>query len=252
LEIFFGKLFWKIILENYFANLLRKSPPLATLTEITKKIKNIKKYIFRYMDALSTNSQRRKACMEKWGFTCKCQRCEDETEFGTFASGVICCQCDNGTLLVNNTPRLPGAFPALFRRLPNACPALARRLSSSCLKLALCLPSTCLVHARCLPGACLGLKRPALARCLPGACLALAWCLPGACPVLALRLPCTCPALAQCLSCTCPALARCLPSTCRCLPGACPVLAWRLPFACPALARTLPGPYIYIFNYFNF
>jgi hypothetical protein len=192
LENYFGKLFWKIILENYFANLLRKSPPLATLTEITKKIKNIKKYIFRYMDALSTNSQRRKACMEKWGFTCKCQRCEDETEFGTFASGVICCQCDNGTLLVNNTPRLPGAFPALFRRLPNACPALAGAYPA----LVLNLPCACPALAWCMPGACQVLAWGLSALLLPGACLALAWRLLGACLALARCLPCACPALA--------------------------------------------------------
>ena len=58
--------------------------------------------MFRYTDALATNWERRKACTEKWNFPCGCDRCTDPTEFGTFTSGVTCCQCDSGTLLLDN------------------------------------------------------------------------------------------------------------------------------------------------------
>ena len=58
--------------------------------------------IFRYTDALATNWERRKACQSKWNFPCGCDRCLDPTEFGSMTSGVICCQCDSGTLLLDN------------------------------------------------------------------------------------------------------------------------------------------------------
>ena len=57
---------------------------------------------FRYTDALATNWERRKACKSKWNFPCGCDRCLDPTEFGSMSSGVTCCQCDSGTLLLDN------------------------------------------------------------------------------------------------------------------------------------------------------
>ena len=57
---------------------------------------------FRYTDALATNWERRRACIDKWNFNCECDRCSDPTEFGTFTSAVLCCQCDQGTLLINS------------------------------------------------------------------------------------------------------------------------------------------------------
>ena len=60
-----------------------------------------RRYIFRYTDALSANWERRKATQEKWNFTCNCNRCKDITEFNTFTSGIVCCQCDKGTLLID-------------------------------------------------------------------------------------------------------------------------------------------------------
>ena len=57
---------------------------------------------FRYTDALATNWERRKACKDKWNFNCGCDRCTDPTEFGTFASGIICTHCDSGILLIDN------------------------------------------------------------------------------------------------------------------------------------------------------
>ena len=56
---------------------------------------------FRYTDALATNWERRKACKAKWNFPCGCDRCNDPTEFGTMTSGVVCNQCENGTLLLD-------------------------------------------------------------------------------------------------------------------------------------------------------
>ena len=41
--------------------------------------------------------------MAKWNFRCQCPRCNDPTEFGTYTSGVNCCHCDGGILLVNST-----------------------------------------------------------------------------------------------------------------------------------------------------
>ena len=62
-------------------------------------------HTFRYTDALATNWERRKATLEKWNFACKCERCEDITEFKTHTSGVVCCQCDIGTLLIDTTDK---------------------------------------------------------------------------------------------------------------------------------------------------
>ena len=56
----------------------------------------------RYTDALATNWERRRACKQKWNFTCGCVRCNDITELSTYASGVYCSQCTNGVLLINN------------------------------------------------------------------------------------------------------------------------------------------------------
>eukprot|EP00092_Neocalanus_flemingeri_P013253 GFUD01014283.1.p1 GENE.GFUD01014283.1~~GFUD01014283.1.p1 ORF type:complete len:522 (+),score=161.87 GFUD01014283.1:236-1801(+) len=52
----------------------------------------------QYISFLFGNSRRRKEISDCWMFECKCPRCEDTTELGSFLSALLCTKCQ-GTVL---------------------------------------------------------------------------------------------------------------------------------------------------------
>ena len=52
-----------------------------------------------YTDPLQTTAARRRFLLNGKYFLCRCSRCQDPTEYGTYLSGLRCLQCPTGTVL---------------------------------------------------------------------------------------------------------------------------------------------------------
>jgi len=66
-------------------------------------IKEGEEITIQYISFLFGNSRRRKEISSCWMFECKCRRCEDITELGTFMSAILCPQCKGTVLPENNS-----------------------------------------------------------------------------------------------------------------------------------------------------
>merc|ERR1711976_354135 len=57
----------------------------------------------RYNDYMMSQMQRQKFLKEQWFFECRCQRCQDPTEFGTMTSSLPCPSCRLGQVLPDSS-----------------------------------------------------------------------------------------------------------------------------------------------------
>ncbi|ENN81700.1 hypothetical protein YQE_01906, partial [Dendroctonus ponderosae] len=55
-----------------------------------------------YAYTLQCTSKRREHLLENKFFECRCERCSDQTELGTYCGALICPKCDNGLVLCDN------------------------------------------------------------------------------------------------------------------------------------------------------
>ncbi|KAK4012902.1 hypothetical protein OUZ56_025152 [Daphnia magna] len=69
-----------------------------------------------YTDPLQTTLQRRTFLEKGKHFTCRCRRCQDPTEFGTFASAVRCRSCTSGWVLPHDDGQLHDAESSVALR----------------------------------------------------------------------------------------------------------------------------------------
>jgi hypothetical protein len=62
-------------------------------------IKEGEPVVISYTDPLQTTLYRRNFLLNGKYFVCKCKRCEDPTELGTYLSAIKCLKCPNGVVL---------------------------------------------------------------------------------------------------------------------------------------------------------